>query len=74
MKVFGATEKKEVNFNQPLAVFAGFRANAMEVTWETEALKCPLRPGRWSLSRLLRSQSFFSTSTDAVWAWCPGHR
>ena len=28
----------EVDFNQPLAVFAGFRANAMEVTWETEAL------------------------------------
>ena len=20
------------------------------------------------------SRDFFSTSTDAVWAWCPGHR
>ena len=23
---------------------------------------------------VVSAQSFFSTSTDAVWAWCPGHR
>ena len=32
--------------------------------------------GHWEMLEdyLVELLAFFSTSTDAVWAWCPGHR
>ena len=30
-------------------------------------------PAQTMLNIFREPQSFFSTSTDAVWAWCPGH-
>ena len=57
--------------NEGILAFTTTReaAQNFEIAWKTANAETAVK-----VAGATAKHCFFSTSTDAVWAWCPGHR